>query len=241
MIWGLNSFAQVDPEQTLGQPPVDSITERQGADLAQYLPPLSILIDSAIANSTQVKLAEIQIKMREYEVSQNKKDWSDLVSFSGQYRYTDITGLAVTEDGLPVQSQSSAGFYLGAGVRVPLSYLTQKKDRMEMAKLNVDVMETQYEAARKMVREEVINTYNELLLLQKLINISSEARESTDIIYQMSEERFRDGELGLEQMGSNTGLKAKYASEYEQMKTQFSNTYSRLERLVGVPLSKLEY
>lgn len=245
-IFGVFAFS-MNAQETVPQPTVnvDSITDDQFVDLAQYLPPLTILIDSAIANSTQVDMVDAQIKQTEYEVSRAKKDWADLVSATATYRYSQ-SGVAQIQDGIffpaedPNNPGAQAGYIIGAGVRLPLSYFTDRKDKLKVAKLNVDIMEVQKEAMERQVKEEVINTYNQLLLLQRLIKISTEAKEFSDIIFQMSEERFRDGELSLDQMGANTGLKAKYAAEYEQLKTEFSNTYALLERLVGVPLSKLQ-
>jgi outer membrane protein TolC len=225
--------------------PMDSLTDAKFIDLADYLPPLSILIDSAIANSPQVDILEAQIKSQEYQVSVTKKGWTDLVGLSAQYRLSE-SGIAQVEDGVffpgsdPDNPGPQSGYIVGVGVRVPLSYLTNRKDRIQVARMNVEIAEMQKEAAKKEVKEEVIRTYNQLLLLQRLIKIGTEAKEFSDLIFQMSEERFKDGELSLDQMGANTGLKAKYATEYETLRTEFSNTYALLERLVGVPLSKLQ-
>ncbi len=229
--------AQVDPVSV----PADSIGQPEFVEFAQYLPPLSILIDSAIANATSVEMTDIQIQRSEYEVSRNKKDWAEIVNINAQYRLSN-SGIAQVEDGIffPASSEPVSGYVLGVGVRLPLSYFTERRDKLQMARLNVELTETQKEAAKREIKEQVIQTYNQLLLLQRLIGISTEAKEFSELIFQMSEERFRDGELSLEQMGASTSLKAKFSSEYEQLKTEFSNTYALLERLVGVPLSKLQ-
>ncbi len=232
--------AQIDSAQAA----IDSITADNFIDLAQYLPPLSILIDSAIANAATVDLMDAQIKSSEYAVSLSKKDWTQLINLSAQYRVNE-SGVAQVQDGIffPASEEGggpTAGYILGIGVSLPLSYFTTRKDKLNISKLEVNQLEIQKESVERQVKEEVINTYNQLLLLQKLIRISTEAKEFSDIIFQMSEERFRDGDLSLDQMGANLGLKAKYATEYEELKTEFNNTYALLERLVGVPLSKLK-
>jgi len=78
------------------------------------------------------------------------------------------------------------------------------------------------------------------LLLQRQLTILTEAKESSSLIMEMAEERFRQGELTLDQLGQNTELKAKYNMSFEEVRTEFFNTYGRLERIVGVPFSKFE-
>lgn len=239
VVASFNIHGQDESGQTVAAP--DSLMDNESTDLSQYLPPLSILIDSAIANSTEMELADLQIMMSEYEVARGKKDWADIVSISAQYRLSEA-GIAQVEDGIffPASDGPTTGYVVGVGFRLPLSYFTTRKDRLQMTKLNVDLMEAQKEAVAREVKEKVIQAYNQLLLLQRLIKISTEAKEFSELIFEMSEERFRDGELSLDQMGANTSLKARYATEYEQLRTEFSNTYALLERLVGAPLSKLQ-
>lgn len=232
-----NSFAQDEVKPV--EP--DSLVGENFIDLAAYLPPLSIMIDSAIQNATSVTMAEINIRRSEHEVSRIRGDWADLVSMQGQYRISK-SGIADVVDGqfFPASTDARFGYSLGLSVRVPLSYFTQNDNKSQISRLNVEIMEVQKESAARAVKEAVIETYNQLLLLQRLIQISTEAKEFSALIFQMSEEKFRDGEISLDQMGANTGLKARHAAEYERLKTEFSNTYALLERLVGMPLSKLQ-
>ena len=64
--------------------------------------------------------------------------------------------------------------------------------------------------------------------------------ESLDLAMEMAEERFRRGELTMDQLGSYIELQAKYKTAYETMRTAFNNTYYKLERIVGIPLSAFE-
>ena len=90
------------------------------------------------------------------------------------------------------------------------------------------------------VQEDVIETYNDLLLFQRLIGIQAEAMQSAELAMEMAEERFRRGELSMDQLGTYIELQAKYKTAYETMRTAFNNAYNKLERLVGVPFSEFE-
>lgn len=220
----------------------DSIRAAIDLDLAQYLPPLSVLVEVAIENSPEMKITHYGTMKQEYELALTRKDWTNFVSVGAQYRYGGVTGVGVENNSqtLLFPEDLSVGAYASLGVRMPLSYFVGRRDEIRSTEMTVKIQESQQEAQRRNVEQEVVETYNQLLLLQRLIKISSEAKESSDLILEMSIERFRDGELTLDQLGSNTSMKAKYSAEYETLRSQFSLTYARLERLIGMPISKLQ-
>ncbi len=223
----------------------DSISDAIGVNLAEYLPPLSLLIDVAKKNSPELEIVEATTKQQEYELGLTKKDWTNLVSIGAQYRYGGVTGGAdaggvTNSQALLFPEDLAVGAYAFLSVRIPLSYFVGRKDQIRSAEMNIEIQKSRKEAQTRSIEEQVVETYNRLLLLQELIQISSEARQSAELILEMSMERFRDGELSLDQLGSNTALKAKYSTEYASLKTEFSVTYLRLERLLGVSISKLQ-
>jgi len=232
-----NMHAQVDADSLAA---FQNQAEIEGINLQDYLPPLTILIDSAIANSPEVQNAENMVRMQEYNAGAVRKDWTNFVSLQGQYFYNSIERNTLSDNGLLIPANQTLGYRFGANVNIPLNTFYGRKDRINMAEAQVKAMQDQRRIQEQAIKEQVINTYNQLLLTQRLITIMTEAKNSAALILAMSEERFRDGELTLDQLGVNTNLKATYDANYERMRTEFSNTYAELERLVGVPLSKLK-
>lgn len=218
----------------------DSISAAIELDLAQYLPPLTVLIEVAIENSPDLDVANYETQRQEYELGITRKEWTDFVSVGGQYRYGGVSGGVEDSQALLFPEDLAVGAYAFMSVRIPLSYFVSRRDDIKSTEMMVKISESRSEAQKRIVEQEVVETYQRLLLLQRLIKISSEAKESSDLILEMSVERFRDGELSLDQLGTNTGLKAKYSTEYETLKSEFSVVYSRLERLIGMPISKLQ-
>lgn len=218
---------------------VSLITEASNESFSNYLPPLSVLIDSAVANAADVDVLKYIVKAREYKVGEERKDWSELLYVDGQYRYNRYDELVFDQTGIP-QPQRFSGYQVAAGVRIPLSYFVGRKDRIKELEMNVKTAEAEQRKKEDEVREAVISTYNRLLLLQELIKITTQAKQSTDLILEMAEDRFRDGELTIEDLGSSTHLRAQYAVQYETYISEFRTTYALLERLVGVPFAKLQ-
>lgn len=204
-------------------------------NLLDYLPPINELIDTAIAHSPEVKYWHAQVKLREYEVSLAKKDWARDIYVTGQYQGGTL-GANINPDG----SAILLGYLVGAGLRVPLSTVVGRKDRIGAAEAWLESTIAKKEEAIRNIRELIFNEYQKLLMIQRKISILAETNESTSLIMEMAEERFRQGELTLDQLGTNTELKTKYSLIYEELRTEFFNTYSQLERLVGIPFSKFE-
>ena len=219
----------------------DTVRDFAKINLLDYLPPLQVLIDSAIANSPEIAFYDARITGFQYDINIEKKRWADDIQIFTTYNYT-------YGDQVPLQNlvlattgpQSNFNILMGAGFRVPLSTVYGRNDRINRAKATRQSEVFMKEQAINLLKERIIETYNSLLLQRRLLDITAEARESAYLIKEMSEEQFRDGQLTLDQLGKSTELKAKYSTEYEQLRASFSSTYKQLERLVGVSFSKFE-
>ena len=224
----LSLSAQEEPKDTL-----------LDGDIMDFLPPLPIIIDSALANSPEVGYFESLLESSEYDVSLEKKSWSNDIRFQAGYTWT--YGNQVVIQGVSTGGNDiNEGYNYGVAVSIPLSSWYSRSDRINRAEALRGSQQAKINEAAVKVREQVIETYNELLLMQRLLKISAEAKESSRLILQMAEERFKDGESSLEELASATDYNARYAMEYEQTRTAFSNAYARLERLAGVSFSKMK-
>jgi outer membrane protein TolC len=218
-------------------PVSDSIQNRlnqivRSSDLGTVLPPLNVLIDTALVHSPELNYYDSRIKVREYEISMAKKSWTNDVILGANVNYGSFGSVAVDD--------ISIGQQYTFGVRMPLSTIFTRNERIGMAESWLETEVHKREEARRMVQDQVIELYNKLFLIRRLLEIQSEAKESAELIKEMGDIRFMDGELSIEDMGTTTELRAKYNSQYEELRTEFSNHYFRLERLVGVPFSKFE-
>ena len=201
-------------------------------NLSEYLPPLPLLIDSAIANSPDVAYFEARVKMSEYSLASVKKDWASNISVSGTFNGGN--------NNLINNQINVVGVNYGGRVTVPLSIFIGRQDRVGQAEAVVESETANLKQAIREVRIEVIETYNRLFQLQRKLEITNEARQQAMLIMEMGNKRFIEGELTMDELGQNTELKAKYANLYEDQRTAFSNTYFSLQRIVGVPFSKFK-
>lgn len=225
-----SAFAAFAKEDSATTARINGILE--GADIERFLPPLTLLIDSAIANSPEVHQAEAFIKANEYAEAQARKDFWSTVIVGGQFNYGTFGNLIV--------DQVSTGEQFTASIQMPLSTWIGRSDRIGQAQALIDNQKARREQASRLVQENVIAAYNQLLLIKRQLEIVGDAKETGELVKEMAELRFAEGELEVDQLGITTDFWARQGTQYEALRAQFSNTYYALERLVGVPFSKFE-
>lgn len=232
-----NAFAQIDSayaasvrKDSTDRVRIEGILK--GADIESFLPPLTLLIDSAIANSPEVQQAEAFIKIREFETAQARKAFWSTVTVGGQFNYGSFGNLLIDEVSIGQQAVFT--------IQMPLSTWIGRSDRIGEKEGYIESEKARREAASRQVQENVIAAYNQLLLLRRQLEIVGDAKETGQLVKEMAELKFTEGELEVDQLGITTDFWARQGTQYEALRAQFSNTYYALERMVGVPFSKFE-
>jgi len=217
--------------QTFGRSSVKTNIDSIIIDLADYLPPLNLMIDSAVANAPRIRYYAERQKMFEYQMSMSKKRWMEGVRVNFNY---NAGNNSITETG----SLVLVGINYGVNVQVPLSTFFGQRDEAKMAQAASDGESANKDLAILEIRREVEETYSRLFMLRDMIKEATDAKESSQFIYEQAEAAYVRGQLTLDELGSNADLRSKWATSYITLKTDFYDTYRQLERLVGVPFSK---
>lgn len=199
-------------------------------DLADYLPPLNLLIDSAVANAPQIEYYRQRQLMFEYEIGIGRNQWMEGVRVFANYNL----GTTGASDGFIFVQ----GFQYGINAQIPLSMFFGQRDAGKMSKAAAAAEDAQKRRTIIEIQTEVEATFSRLFMLRDLIKEATNAKESSQFIYEQSEAKYIRGEISLDELGQNADLRTKWATNYITLKTEFYDTYRRLERLVGVPFSK---
>ena len=108
-----------------------------GENLIGLLPPLQLLIDSAIANSPEMTISEVELMQSEIEIKQGNKDWSELIAVNGRYTYGQF--LATDDFGVAAFSTPRGGYQVFAGIRLPLGYFMTRNERMTLLRAQMEI------------------------------------------------------------------------------------------------------
>ena len=220
-------------------------TNAQAADTTFFLPPLAVLIDSAIENSAMFRYYEQGAQAKKYNLSNEKRAWTRNFGLQADVRYGTFDNFSTnTSEGqspaLYATSTTQTNYGIGAYVKLPISDFLGRKNKVMLAKTEVDQAETMAEVQRDQIRQTVIKQYNDLLMKRTLLKIKARNLESSRTNLLLADKEFKNGVISL---GTYSGLsEAASNSEinFEQAKVDFKTAYMLLEELAGFIFSSTE-
>lgn len=215
--------------------------ERPGqvpADPAVPIPPLSVLIDSAIAHNPMVRFRDLGIIGKESNLSYYRSYWTRNLGIQGDVRYGTFNNFSTNtaEGQVPstiATSTNQVVYGLGAYMKFPVQDIVNRRSQIKMAKSEMDQAVSMAEAQRDELRQTVIKQYNDLLLKQRLLLIKSKNFGDARMNKEMVEKEFQNGVIPVSEYVRISDIIARVESDYESAKTDFITAYMVLEDIAG--------
>jgi outer membrane protein TolC len=188
------------------------------------------LVQLAWKNNPGNEIFRRQIKISEYQVKRNAADWLDIIGLQGNVNEFTLNPSA--DDG------NRADFYpkynirasitLGMFVNIPLN---TKIDREQVAITNA-----QLDGRKLEIRNIVMKTYNDYLLLEKIYKIQAQLFSDIENAHKILEQKFKNGETTFENYSASQGNYNRASITLLSAETDYKNVKLDLERLIGLPL-----
>jgi outer membrane protein TolC len=230
---GLNSFipCSVFAQDTIpvkGKMLYDSIS----------IPPLSMMIDSAIAHNAMLSYFEQGIQAKKISLQIDRKAWTKNFGIQADVRYGTFDNFSTnTAEGqnpsLIATKTNQTNYGIGGYLKLPLSDFVNHKSQVKLAKTEVDQARSMAEVQRDEIRQIVIKQYNDLILKQSLLKIKAKNLETSRINMVMAEKEFQNGIISLGTYSSISETAGNTEINFEEAKTDFKTAYMILEELVG--------
>lgn len=207
-------------------------------DIATKLPPLEALIDSAIANSPQIKIEELDANYSMYEVKSAKIDWLrhfylDFEFDAGDWTYYDRDEF-MPEQRFYLSESRRIATYGGFSVRFPLHAIFDRRNEINRKKKLTEMAMARREWRVRQIRELVVTTYNELIQQQELLRVSNEYQQFGDIYMPIAEMEFKNGEIPASELQRLKDYQTRGAMAFKDIIKRFNDAYWRLEEIVGM-------
>jgi outer membrane protein TolC len=213
------------------------------SDLAiDKIKPLDTLIELAINKAPLIKrLGAGQLQM-EQEILMSKKDWMQHVALTAGYNY----GTGIISDQLTTSNDNQTTFVtrqnatygIGISLRLPLSAISERKNKIKVHELAIEEMEYQKDDLKKMITEEVISRYNQLSLTLKTMKLQNDKVETNATALEIAENYFKAGKLDIDAYRMVVDITTTAKIELEKVKSEVWYNLKSLEQLVGQSITK---
>jgi len=208
-------------------------------EIKDKLPPLSILLDSAIANDPSIHFRNLQITVNNCKVKIAQTDWSRNLGLQANLGYGTIDYLNNSTIGGSTPSsyttsQNLTQYGLGAYVRFPAADVVGRKNLIKLAKAETDQAEQMVEQQTRELRQKVIAQYNDVIVKQQLLKIRLKYLETSRISMQLAEKEFANGTISVTEFTRLTEIVTHSETDFEIVKMDFKTAYMLLEEMVGM-------
>ena len=187
------------------------------------------LVQLAWMNSPETKILEYEKSKEKKEVELQRMDWMNEVQFGFNINEVSLSNvLQPSPDNLVLYPlyQFTAGVSLG-------SFTTNKKKR-EIEEVDVLISDMEANQHKVKIRAETLARYRKLLLSIETLKVRTNAEEDTRNVYQISQQRFKNVDLEMEDM-----LRASESFNNAQEKrisaeTEIQLAIIELEEMIGI-------
>ncbi|HTX88894.1 MAG TPA: TolC family protein [Bacteroidales bacterium] len=208
-------------------------------DITQVLPPLKVILDSALAYSPELKFSNLQLKINKGNLHTEQAQWSQNLGVQanigyGTFDYIYNNTLGGTTPANYTTRQSQYQYGVGGFFRLPFYDIANRRNSINIAKNQIAQAQTLIETQQNLVREQVIKQYYDMVSMQRQLMIQSKYLETARINMQMAEKSFTSGTITVDEYSRVSEIEARTESEYESIKVNFLSAYKTLEVMVGM-------
>ncbi len=231
----INCFTQTTSE---------NISEGNVDESGWKLPPLQTLIDSAVLYSPLMKLADHEILLSQYALTDIRRDWLKKLNLSADARYGsmfDYSRLSSVSGGMFIPP--SANMYIlnsGAGfsMYMPISDIFDRKRLISSAKIKIEQAEIRKDDTERTVKQLVIASYYDVLTAQKTLEIRAEMRASSGMLYEQTKLDYAENRTTFSDYTKAYESYLTSQNDYETQKNNLLKAIRTLEVIVGIMLLK---
>lgn len=206
-------------------------------DISKELPPIDSLLELAEQNSPLLNFYNADIVINQLKVISEKRDWMEHLSFEGEARYGLFDNLILSSDlgreDLATSTTEQTRYSLGVSLRLPLSKIADRRNRINIAKSEEDKARYQHETAIKELRQLVIIQYNNIIKAHRLMVVNNANVSSFNVQAIRAEKDFLNGKINIAELARLREMLARGIENFESNKSDFQLAYLLLQETVG--------
>lgn len=210
-------------------------------DISKNLPSLDSLMEWAEQNSPLLNFYNADVIINKLKVISEKRDWMEHLAFETDVRYGLFDNLVLTQDlgskDLATSTTEQTRYTVGVSLRIPLSKIADRRNRVHMAETEKEKAMFQYETAIKELRQLVIIQYNNLIKAHSLMLVTNANVSSFNVQVIRAEQDFLNGQITIAELARLREMYARGIENFESNKSDFRLAYQLLQETVGKKLN----
>lgn len=200
-------------------------------------PPLKVVLDSVLKKSAMIKFRKNHIGVKESTLASERIYWTRNIGVQADGRYGTLNNFSNSEDGVSNTAYSTLttqyNYSVGVYLKFPVFDMLNRKNQLQLAKLEIDEAKNMAEFQEEEIRQTVIKLYQDLILKRKILLIRSRSLSDGKINFQMVEKEFRNGIVPIAEYVRITGMTSNLEADYESAKSAFIISKQLLEDMAG--------
>lgn len=214
------------------------------SNVEDVLPPLSVLLDSAVLHAPQVNYEELHASRNRYEINRARLEWSEYFGINldgswGNWINDDIFNIrsGETTSLIPKSSLDNSvrwDYAASFWVRFPLSSILKRKNEINISKKEVEMSLANRDQRANEARLEAVRDYNAMISAQNKMKISNEYQEYTRMQMQIADEQLKNKEIEIAEYARLKEIQVRGALDFEQFKSDFRENYELLQEITGI-------
>ncbi|MEM7106951.1 MAG: TolC family protein [Bacteroidota bacterium] len=188
------------------------------------------LVQLAWRNNPEAKSARDESEIAEYSLKAAKWSWLDNLSATGNLNEITLDQDNERSEFFP-RYNFSINLSLGLFASAPRDVKTAKKQK--------EIAENEVNRAKLRIRAEVLSSYERYKMVKEIFEIQSLATEDIYSNFQLTEERFKNGEETLNNY--NKVLERYNSQKITELRSKYDLDLAtiQLEELIGLPLDEV--
>jgi outer membrane protein TolC len=188
------------------------------------------LVQLAWKNNPNNEVYRREVNVAMYEVKKSSAEWGEIVSFQGNLNEFVIN---------PGSDQlSRAMFFPKYNIRaeISLGMLFRIPYNVKQNRERVVIAQSQVNAQKLAVRNQVLRAYNEYIMREKIYKIQNQLALDSETSHKLVEQKFKNGEITFETYsGSLSTFSAIQLAQLDAEK-EYRNAKLDVEQLIGMKL-----
>lgn len=204
------------------------------------IPPLSMVLDSAMKYSPILESKNKELAMLDQETALQARKWLDYLYVEGNATYgrfnqfftTQLTGEDAQGPGTILNS-AQGQYYAGVSLKMPISSMLNRNQELNVKQLKREQTQWDTKQLRQDLRERIITEYYRLRFLKESMRTLLSTFETLHVSYLKAQKDVEKGRMKLDEFALIASTVGKAQNEYLKAKNEFYGQYEMLELLAG--------